>query len=504
VCAALAALIVYGCTIGGTYIYDDVAIVRDDPRVQQPARWADLWTKPYFLSSGGAAVDRLYRPLVSSSFAAERWLHGDRPWGFHATNVLLHMAVSAAVALLGIRLGGLAVGWVAGILFAVHPVHVEAVAGLVGRCELACALAILLGVYLFLRPGPLTGGRVAAIWACSVAAVLSKEQGVLFPLLLLAAAPLRRDEPRADNARQLRLWLLVLLCWTLAAYLLLRERVAPVLWDRRFLDWDVNPLVRSAGWDRSLIPLALLGRYFFLLVFPLRLSIDYGAMVIGWKASFHDPYLYLGLVAAFAWAVCVIYSLSRRNWAMIFCLAAMAVCYAMIGNVLLLIGTIFGERLIYLPSAFFLIAIAIVLGRLPRQTLAPLVALLAIAGGIRAYVYARQWNDRLRFYRASVVVQPKSERVYALLWHEYKQAGNWQAAQQVAEEARRQEPECWQPYALCIESDLAQGDFDAADAAADQGLSVYRDVKDLDRMQLIQWKQAIAARRSAQGRPASK
>lgn len=503
--AGLAALIVYACTIAGTYIYDDVAIVRDDPRVQQPARWAELWTQPYFPTAArGATVDQLYRPLVSTSFAVQQWLGGDRPWAFHLVNVLLHMGVSAIVALLGARLGGLAAGWVAGILFAVHPVHVEAVAGLVGRCELMCALAILLGIYLFLRAGPMTFARVFGIWACFVVALLSKEQGVLFPLLLLAAAPLRRDEPKAKNARQLRLWFIVLICWTLAAYLLIRQPIAPVLWDRQFLDWDVNPLVRSVGRDRLLMPFVLLGRYVALLAFPAGMSIDYGTTVIGWKASFRDPYLYLGFIVAFIWVAGVIVSLSRRNWAMLFCLLATAVCYAMVGNILLLIGTIFGERLIYLPSAFALIAIAMALARLPRRVWVLVTAALAIAGGIRACVYARQWNNRLSFYQASVAAQPKSERVYSLLWHEYEQAGNGQAARQVAEEARRQTPECWQSYVLCIESDLAAGDFDAADAAADQGLTVYRDLKDLDRMHLIQWKQIIAAQRTADRQHVSK
>lgn len=503
--AGLAALIVYACTIGGTYIYDDVAIVRDDPRVQQPARWSELWTQPYFPTAGrGAVVDPLYRPLVSTSFAVQRWLGGDRPWAFHLVNVLLHMGVSAVLVLLAARLGGLAAGWVAGILFAVHPVHVEAVAGLVGRCELMCALASLLGIYLFLRAGPMTLARVFGIWACFVAALLSKEQGVLFGLLLLAAAPLRRDEPKSKNARQLRLWLLVLICWTLAAYLLIRQQVAPVLWDRQFLDWDVNPLVRSIGRDRLLVPFVLLGRYVALLTVPARLSIDYGATVIGWKASLRDPYLYLGFIAALTWVAGVIVSLSRRNRAMLFCLLAMAACYAMIGNILLLIGTIFGERLIYIPSAFALIAIAMVLTRLPRRLLVPVAGVLAVAGGIRAYIYARQWNNRLSFYQASVAAQPKSERVYSLLWHEYEQAGNGQAARQVAEEARRQTPECWQSYVLCIESDLAADDFDAADAAADQGLTIYRDLKDLDRMHLIQWKQIIAARRAAERQHVSK
>src|SRR6185437_765477 len=79
---ALLAFAAYAITLGGTYIYDDVAVVHDDPRVLQPSKWVQLWTKPYFAKS----VDQLYRPLVSMSFAIENWMHGDKAWIFHLVN----------------------------------------------------------------------------------------------------------------------------------------------------------------------------------------------------------------------------------------------------------------------------------------------------------------------------------------------------------------------------------------------------------------------------------
>src|SRR5215469_14286449 len=71
VVSALVALGLYAVTLRGTYIYDDVEIVRTDPRVLEPAKWGELWTRPYFVD----AVDKLYRPLVSMSFAFENWVH---------------------------------------------------------------------------------------------------------------------------------------------------------------------------------------------------------------------------------------------------------------------------------------------------------------------------------------------------------------------------------------------------------------------------------------------
>src|SRR6185312_14676318 len=93
----------------------------------------------------------------------------------------------------------------------------------------------------------------------------------------------------------------VSLCWILVAYLLLREKVASFSWERSELDWYVNPLVLSRGIDRVLMPVALLGRYTALLVFPVHLSIDYGGYIIGSSTSVRDPYLWLGILAGATW-----------------------------------------------------------------------------------------------------------------------------------------------------------------------------------------------------------
>src|SRR5437868_2884825 len=85
---ALIALVLYACTLGGTYIYDDVAVLAD-PRISHPNPWSHLWTRPYM----EGAADRLYRPLTLMSFAIQWWIHGDRPWAFHLVNILFHAGV---------------------------------------------------------------------------------------------------------------------------------------------------------------------------------------------------------------------------------------------------------------------------------------------------------------------------------------------------------------------------------------------------------------------------
>lgn len=501
--AAVLAIIVYAVTLRGTYIYDDVAVIRADSRVLNVNQWGKLWTKPYFVNS----IDKLYRPLVSMSFAIENYLHGDRPWIFHLVNVLLHAGAAAMVALLGLRLGGQIVAWISGLLFAVHPVHVEVVAGLVGRAESACALVTLAAICLFLRPGDIRIGRALGIWICFVMALLSKEQGILLPALLAAALPLRYRNGFSSADRQQLKYLAVLLCWTLAAYFIWREHVASLDFDRNRIDWIVNPLVRSHGWDRILMPFVLLGRYTGLLVFPMHLAIDYGAWTIGWHAAAGDPFLYVGIGAFLIWCLATAISWRRRNFAMLFCLLALALSYGMIGNVVALIGTIFGERLIYLPSAFFLLVVAMALSALNRRVVNTFLVAALVLGSVRTFVYAREWNDAVPFYREMIRVHPRSERPYALLWTWYQERGEWAApvdrirafrrALDVAIKARKTLPDRHEPYVMYIQSELGLEDLNAADAAADEAISR---LDKLDRARFAIWKDFIARRRRALGK----
>src|SRR4051812_26067184 len=128
--AAAVAVVTFAVTLRGTYIYDDLTVVTWDPRVNDPSLWYWYFKSNYMPGSG---PDRSFRPITGLSFAVQWWLHGDRPWAFHLVNVLLHAATAGAVARFAGRLfagrawAGRAAG-VAGLLFAVHPVHTEAVA----------------------------------------------------------------------------------------------------------------------------------------------------------------------------------------------------------------------------------------------------------------------------------------------------------------------------------------------------------------------------------------
>jgi protein O-mannosyl-transferase len=468
--ATLLALALYAMTLKGTYIYDDVFIVLGDSRIKDPHRWSEFFRGAYI----PLGVDNLYRPLTSLSFALQWWLHGDQPWAFHLVNILLHGAATAAVTLFVARLWGSWPAWIAGILFAVHPVHVEAVAGLVGRAESICTAATFCGLILCLRR-PLSARRVVLIFTCFAIALLSKEQGLLFPLLVFLVVMLphriRQDAPppRPDAAeRSRRLWLAVLLIWAFAGYMVYRESILKFGWDRSRLEWWINPMIRSVGVDCWLMPLVLVGRYVVLLVAPVHLSLDYGADVIGSTVHYKEPYLYLGSAAVLIWVAGAVVAIRARSWRALFCLLGLALSYGMVSNTAVLIGTIMGERLMYLPSAFFLALVGGAAAKLPagaarRAGIAVLVVVAGL-GFARSITYAMVWNDRPALYEYNLARNPKSLRAYLLVFQERIDAKDWAGALQVAEASQRAFPKMHEPDFLAGWAHMELGHLDTAKA----------------------------------------
>src|SRR2546423_1547655 len=164
IASAIVAIAVYAVTLRGSLVLDDL-LLTSDSRYTHPSLWWQFWTRAYIPD----AIDNLYRPLTCMTLAIQCWIHGFTLWPYHLVNILLHAGATAAVAEFGRRLFGSRAAWIVGLLFAVHPIHVEVIAGVILRHESLCAIAMFTGACLFLRP--LTAGRVIAIVACFLLAL---------------------------------------------------------------------------------------------------------------------------------------------------------------------------------------------------------------------------------------------------------------------------------------------------------------------------------------------
>jgi tetratricopeptide (TPR) repeat protein len=186
--------------LGGTFHYDDVPAVVENPAIRS---WQPLFylTSPLAVSRG---VDSSgYRPLTVATFAANyAWGRLD-PRGYLLVNFLLHAAVSWMVFVVGRRvLGDNRWAAFAALLFALHPVNAEAVNYVVARSSLLATLGALAAFWAFIRrhEGGGAGWLVAGLLAFA-AALLSKESAAaLIPPLLASSLVLGGTGARGAHA----------------------------------------------------------------------------------------------------------------------------------------------------------------------------------------------------------------------------------------------------------------------------------------------------------------
>ncbi len=183
----LVAVLPFLRTLGFEHTYDDHAHVVRNPFLKDPGNAWALLTRYFELEVADQS-----RPVLLWSHFLDRAIGGDAAWAGHLQSSLWHGAVAVLVCLLGRRIGlttPVALG--AGVLFAVHPACVEAVAGISNREDVLTTVFSLLSLLALSRalPGRVGYALLAALFYAL--ALGAKELAIVVPLLagLLALAP---------------------------------------------------------------------------------------------------------------------------------------------------------------------------------------------------------------------------------------------------------------------------------------------------------------------------
>ena len=141
----LATVLPYVPALRGGFIWDDDHYVVGNPAVLSPDGLARIWLAP--------ASSPQYYPVTMTTFWLEHRLFGGHPFGYHLTNVLLHVANALLIGAVLRRLG-LPGASLAAALFALHPVHVESVAWITERKNVLSGFFYLLAFRAWLRFAP--------------------------------------------------------------------------------------------------------------------------------------------------------------------------------------------------------------------------------------------------------------------------------------------------------------------------------------------------------------
>ena len=414
VCAALGVitLLAYSNSFHGALVADNGFLILRDPRIREATseNVSQIFSRTYWWPT---AENGLYRPATTLSYMLNYVVNdkGEQPEGYHWFNFLLHFCNVMLVYALALRL--VRKFWpavfVAG-LWAVHPVLTESVTNVIGRADLLAAMAVIGGFLLYLKSTEFADWRryawLAGLTAVTFLGVFSKESAVVI-LGVIALYEITFWKER-KQVRGLALGCAAVAV-PIAVMLFQRAKVLAASAPAQFSFVD-NPLLGASFFRARLTALAVMARYLWLLIFPLKLSSDYSySQIPVASGTLYDWIAWiavLGVVAAIAFQF-------TRNRLLFFFGAFAFVTFAPVSNIAILIGTIMAERFLYLPSiGFAACAVMIIYSageRFRIKLFAPVaLCVVIVALGVRTWERNFDWHDAMSVATAMVRTAPDS------------------------------------------------------------------------------------------------
>lgn len=408
----LTSCLVYANSLSNGFTLDDKAIVQHNEKIRSLDQIPLIWASSYWPHH---RYIKNYRPLTVTTYALNHAVHGLRPFGYHLVNVLLHASVSALLVLLSLRIGVPLIGaLMAGLFFAVHPIHTDVVSGVVGRAELLAALAFIGGLFFWLRYRESGQNRyLSALIAVFVLGNVSKEQVIVMPaLFVIAELTLHRLR---DPVGLRRLTFALVGCGVMLALIfILREAATGSVLAGTLMDHPVTTglLYGEPVRVRVLTFLKVLPKIAGLFLFPIGLSPDYTYNQIPIPHEIDRGVLAGACVAL----LCGVGLVRARKAQARFLMGAWAfLIYLPVSNLLVPLPLLFAERILYVPS----IGLAIIAGdwlasgtrwpmRSARLVLFTLAGAAILLWGVLTVARNPVWRNQMTLFAAGVESAPNS------------------------------------------------------------------------------------------------
>ncbi|XP_022250818.1 transmembrane and TPR repeat-containing protein CG4050-like [Limulus polyphemus] len=453
---AVVASLCYLNSIYCGFVFDDVSAIRDnqDLRPQTPfvnLFWNDFWGTPIHKEHS----HKSYRPLCVLTFRFNYLLSELEPFSYHLVNVSLHVIAC----LLFLRITRLflaeSASFVAAILFAIHPIHTEAVTGVVGRAEILSSVFFLLAFSSYAKSA---GRSYQTEWTPLLysviyvtAATLCKEQGItvvglcgiyevfivqklrLPDLLYIGQNIVASKAQPPPWFREMMLRLTVLI-FSALGLLFVRFQIMgaqlPV-----FTRFD-NPAAVASTPARQLTYNYLLCINTWLLLFPFNLCCDWTMGTIPLVESFMDP-RNLATLAVYTSLVLLVWTVlsSDDGHAEIvtMSLSLLVLPFLPASNLFFPVGFVVAERVLYTPSMGLCLLVAygwhIVLERVRWKPLLWLMlTVLILSHSLKTFVRNFDWKSEYTIFMAGLKVNQQNAKLYNNVGHALESEGNFKEA----------------------------------------------------------------------------
>jgi len=410
------AIIPYLQTVSYKFVFDDEHLIVRNRKLSEISDLSHYFFETHSWQDG---YDNYYRPMMYASLMLNHYISGSAPWSYHLFNIIFNSFVVLLVFFLAKDIFYRACGkhhdWTAffaAVLFAIHPLHTEAVANIAGRADVMMTFWVLLGIMLA-RAG-YNGSKIAGwlVGLCALAAGLTKETGFLImPVICVCDFVCIKNIPQKKYLRA-RVWISGCMGTAFAAVMYVFAQMnASNVSGTSYLD-NFSPFVSLEIKIKT--ALYLIGKSIKLLFIPFPLSSDYSFAQITPVISF------LTFYSAFAIIIisCGLMWSWKKNSTPAkniteFAILWFFVSYIFSSNLFFHIGTVFAERLLYLASVGFCIAAGWWLINISNKIVKTvMISFILILFTSWTIVRNTDWRDNTSLYKAMLITAPKSAKAH--------------------------------------------------------------------------------------------
>ena len=421
--AAALGFLLYVNTLGHGYCLDDFSSIKENWVVKGGLKNLELIFSKEYRYGAWNSPGSLYRPIPLVLFAWQWQISPDDPYIGHLMNVLLYALTGW---LLWVTWRRILVNHppvltaVAVLVFMTHPVHTEVVANIKSIDEILALLCCTLSLYSIWRYFERENNAWLVLAVASYGlGLFSKESAITF----LAVFPLTiwffANKSVSQNLRISALMLL-----PAALFLIVRQQVISSQTHQEIYSVLDNFIVGAANQGEKLASAFMMcGRYLWTLLVPHPLIHDMGYPQTK-AVTFADWRALLGFLAYLGMGVWALFNLKKKHF-LSFAILFYLITFSLFSNVLITIGTSYGERLLYVPSLGFAFAVAYLFCKIfkindlsqiwnPNGKGAVLwgtAGILLAAYSVKTIVRNPAWFDSGTLYAADIVHSPNCAKL---------------------------------------------------------------------------------------------
>lgn len=414
---ALIVFLVFGNALFNDFVYDDGYLIIENKFIKSFSSIKEILFSDVTITSPLNQASGYYRPVSMIFLMLVYKIWGLNPFGWHLMSVLLHLANTFLVFLLLTRISqNRNIAFLASVAFAVHPIHVEAVAPVYNSMGLLASFFSLASFLAFLKSDGFQKKHYMFLsMGLLLLGLFAKEEAVVLPVIFAVYDYYfiaRFSRPNFFSRWQGHAgFVAATLFYIFMRTLVIEKGAALGLWDLQ-LTFNITPAA-NLFWH-SLTVIKIFYYYILMLVFPFHLSAFH---VIPATSSLSDVVTIFSIVVVFELIICALY-VRRRQPLFSFFTLLFFISTSPVSNIIP-IGGIFAERFMYFPSIAYCFLFALVTEGLYRkfkgtqeQTKRNMVMLIASAivllsafkSAERNYV----WRNNLVLWRDTVEKSPSS------------------------------------------------------------------------------------------------